>query len=186
MGNIVKAAQRRRKLYSPSALKSAITSAKKKKKPRCQALEQKYGVPRSTLSQYIVGRSENGVVRELHLGAKSGPATALSAETEQKLLCYVQLCRRLCNALDKKYILQRAAQLEKIEAKAQKREPKWPDGIASDKWWRGYKKRHGNVLRSCQVGHCFLQGVHCCLDALSALRCLTMYERVRHRGNDLH
>ncbi|GLC46432.1 hypothetical protein PLESTB_001720900 [Pleodorina starrii] len=44
-----------------------------------------------------------------------------------------------------------AAEMEAIEAKAAGHKPRWAEGAAaSEKWWRGYKQRHGVVLRSTQ------------------------------------
>ncbi|GLC67070.1 hypothetical protein PLESTF_000511700 [Pleodorina starrii] len=44
-----------------------------------------------------------------------------------------------------------AAEMEAIEAKAAGHKPRWDEGAAaSEKWWRGYKQRHGVVLRSTQ------------------------------------
>ena len=83
----------------------------------------------------------------------------MSKEAEQLLLEFIVPSRDRCNTLDKQFVLQKAAQLERTEAKARGADPRWPDGKASEKWWRGFKKRHGIPLRSCQVqglGPCFL------------------------------
>jgi hypothetical protein len=100
-------------------------------------------VPASTLRDHISGFQRDGVQRILHLGATSGPATVLSVRSEARLVEFIALSRRLCNSVDKTHILQKAAEVEAIEARAQNREPKWPGGSASEKWWLGFKKRFG-------------------------------------------
>jgi hypothetical protein len=74
-------------------------------------------------------------------GAASGPATVLSVRSEARLVEFIALSRRLSNRVDKTHILQKAAEVEAIDARAQNRYPKWPGGPASEKWWLGFKKR---------------------------------------------
>jgi hypothetical protein len=46
---------------------------------------------------------------------------------------FIALSRRLSNRVDKTHILQKAAEVEAIDARAQNRYPKWPGGPASEK-----------------------------------------------------
>jgi hypothetical protein len=108
------------------------------------------GRPPSTLRHHINGLTKDGVIKKFVMVATSGPKTALSENAEAQLLDYIARCRRLASTLDKDHVLQKAAELEKIEAEAQGRRPKWPEGMATDKWWRGFKSRTGVVMRCCQ------------------------------------
>jgi hypothetical protein len=111
-----------RKFYSPLAFASAVSAAKKPGRASLLNISSTFGVTASTLRNHISGFQRDGIQRILHLGATSGPATVLSVRSEARLVELIALSRRLCNTVDKTHILQKAAEVEATEARAQNRE----------------------------------------------------------------
>jgi len=141
-----------RKLYSPRASAHAGSAKKKSLKTTFVQPSCTYNVPASTLRHHIYGIIKNGVVEILVMDATSGPQTALSENAEAQLLKYIARCRRLASTVDKDHVLQKAAELEKIEAEAQGQKPKWPEGMVADKGVQVTDRGCHAVLPRCRPG----------------------------------
>jgi hypothetical protein len=163
--------EKQRRLWTDEDVQRGLEFLKSNPKHSVRAAAEHCDVPRSTFQLYANGK--------LKIGARSGPPTALSAIAEkvrrawdpipngkqptsfiqlpnhfqppQVLLSYIGDVskRRLTPTIAD--VRRAAAELETVEAKAAKREPRWPEGSASKDWWLGFKGRHALRLRSCQV-----------------------------------
>lgn len=102
-----------------------------------------HGLSFSTLQRYTSGA--------VQLGSRHGPPTALTPAAEEQLQdwLYNMLLRRRTPPILQVRVM--AAELEAVEARAAQRQPRWPDGVASEDWWLGYKARWKLRLRSCQL-----------------------------------
>jgi hypothetical protein len=106
--------------------------------------EAESGISRSKLQRLVAGTQQ--------IGALQGPGTAISAEGEAHLLVHIAVMRRHARSMTVVDVCAQAATIEAAEAAAAGRQPKWPKGAASRKWWEGFAARHGTALRSAQVG----------------------------------
>lgn len=73
-------AQRNRTHWSEKDLVSALTAIQQDN-ISLRAAEDKYGIPKSTISHYLHGKSE--------IGTKPGPSSILTSEEEAKLVEYM-------------------------------------------------------------------------------------------------
>ena len=74
-----------------------------------------------------------------------GPPSTLSPEAEEIIFRFIGAARRHHSCATVEEVKELAADLEKVEASVAGREPRWPGGMASLDWWRGFKRRFPTV-----------------------------------------
>ena len=88
----------------------------------------KHSIPLATLQRYYKSQAT--------LEATRGPSTALPSEQELLLLNCPQNMHRVQLTCSREHVRIKAAELEAATAQAAGQKHRWPEGIASDKWWR--------------------------------------------------
>ena len=123
------ASQVKHSKYSKADLEVTVTKVTDKKLTLRQA-EAVYGVPKSTLSDYVSGK--------VKLGQCQGPPTVLSAKEEGKLARWALEMAAIGYGRSKEQIL---LTVQKIVEKDQRPNP-FKDGKPGKKWWKGFLGRH--------------------------------------------
>lgn len=137
-----------KKSWSVENLQEAI-QAIKEKKLSIRAASCAYGVPRSTLHDYLVGRVE--------IGCKRGPDSILTTAEEQCLVSYALHMAEIGYGRSRDQI---TAAVRKIIEKDHRPNP-FRNNTPGRKWWALFKKRHPEIcLRSPE--HLQLCRIKCC------------------------
>ena len=123
------ASQVKHSKYSKADLEIEVTKVTDKKLTLRQA-EAVYGVPQSTLSDYVSGK--------VKLGRCQGPPTVSSAEEEVKLAWWALEMAAIGYGRSKEQIL---LTVQKIVEKDQRPNP-FKDGRPGKKWWRRVSGPH--------------------------------------------
>ena len=121
---------RKRKTYKDEAMQSAIKAVERKENGVCAAAV-KFGVPRQTLTDKLKGK---------HSGVYGG-STALSEEDENVLVKYIKYMGSIGYPLNVQVIKAFAWSVGKRSANPQC----FTECGPSDKWWRGFRKRHPSL-----------------------------------------
>ena len=104
---------------------------------------EEYGIPRSTLHDYVTGR--------VVFGAKSGPKAYLTPSEEEELVTFLSGMSSVGNSCSVKQTL------EIVQAVVNK---KGIDVTVTSSWWKSFKSRHKDVvLRNPEMlTHCRITG----------------------------
>jgi len=129
---IAMAAMKKKKKWTTEDLAKALDDIQENKLSYREA-EAKYGIPKSTLCDYKVGKVE--------VGAQTGPTPILTAAEEQKLVDYAFEMSKIGYGQTKQQIL---TMVQKILKKDGRLNP-FKDDRPGKKWWQLFLKRHPEV-----------------------------------------
>ena len=118
--------------YTKETVLLAVEDVRSNKLTMRKAAQQ-YGIPKSTLALYISGK--------LQIGVRSGPASILSPEEEQRIVDYAVHMGQIGYERTREQIFDIVA---KIVTKDGRPNP-FVDGKPGRKWWASFKKRHPEI-----------------------------------------
>ena len=111
--------------------------------------ERKYGIPKSTLHLYAIGKIE--------LGSRPGPRSILTTAEEEQLVQYVVEMSRIGYGCTKQQVQD---MVQAIIEKNNRPNP-FTNNRPGEKWWKLFKERHP-VLSLRQPEHLQLSRARCC------------------------
>ena len=126
------AAPNRERKWDQKELPGAVTAVCEGRMSLREA-EARYGIPKSTLGDYVSGRRE--------IGSTRGPQTILTADEEKKLADWALEMALIGYGRTKEQIL---LTVQKI-MEADKRPNPFTGHRPGNKWWSGFLKRHPNL-----------------------------------------
>lgn len=116
--------------YDKNALKNAVEEVKNGSKLRETC--RKYGIPKSTVQDRIIGRVSSSVM---------GPDPFLTIEIENKIVKWIQDLSRCGFPINKRELF---SVIQKI-VKTEKLKTPFKDGKPGQKWYSGFMRRHSSL-----------------------------------------